>query len=189
MRLAALDLETTGLNPQTDQILQIAVVAFDPDDPTIPVHELPYFYTDVRYARYEGDAYALQMNATILKRIADGGRDVPSLRQAIGDYCSGGRIRTTLIDFIQEQFPGDDYKRGPHPVGFNVAAFDVAFVKAAGYDLFHYRPIDLGSLLSADGLPVSSTNALNIIGREVTHDALEDARDAVRLYRYWKASR
>jgi oligoribonuclease (3'-5' exoribonuclease) len=189
MKLLAFDLETTGLNPRTDQILQIGAVAFDHEDVTTPVEELPHFVTDVRHDRYEGDAYALQMNAAILKRISDGGRAVPSLRQAIGNYYSGGRDRTTLIDFIQEQFPGDDYKRGPHPVGFNVAAFDVAFVKAAGYDLFHYRPIDLGSLLSTDGLPVSSTNALNIIGREVTHDALEDARDAVRLYRYWKASR
>ena len=179
MRLAALDLETTGLNPQTDQILQIAVVAFDPDDPTVPVNELPYFYTDVRHARYEGDAYALQMNAWLLKRIAARGEEVPTVLDAL----------FKLKSWMQTIEWGS--KSSPHPVGFNVAAFDVAFIKANGFgDLFHYRPVELGSLLSTHGFPTTSNRAVrDILRRDVKHDALQDARDAVELHRHWMVMR
>ena len=172
MKLLAFDLETTGLDPQRDQILQIGAVVFDHEDDTTPIEELPSFSTYVFHERYEGDAFALQMNAAILRRLAhDGGSPLLGALHA-------------LTAFIADHFDG---RRGPNPVGFNVAAFDVAFVKAAGFDLFNHRPIELGSLLSRDGLPVTSTQANALLNRPVQHDALEDARDAVRLHRHWSA--
>lgn len=179
MKLIAFDLETTGLDPQRDQILQIGAVVFDHEDVTTPIERLPSFVTDVRHDRYEGNAFALQMNAWLLKRIATAKPKPPDLIAAM----------YRLQEFIRDNHRTEiDFKL--NPVGFNVAAFDVAFVKAAGFDyLFHHRPIELGSLLSKDGLPVTSTAACKLINREVQHDALEDARDAVRLYRYWRASR
>lgn len=175
MKLLAFDLETTGLNPYGDQILQIGAVVFDHEDVTTPVEDLPCFVTDVRHDRYQGDAFALQMNHEILLRLAKG-CGVPI-----------GSALFNLEAFVHEHFPRDDYKHGPHPVGFNVAAFDVAFIKAKGRDLFHHRPVELGSLLSLDGIPTTS-NALvrKYLNKDVAHDALQDARDAVELYRYWR---
>ena len=176
MKLLAFDLETTGLIPHLDQILQIGAVVFDHEDVMTPVEKLPHFVTDVRHDRYHGSAFALQMNHEILMRTATN-RNTPTKSGAL----------TMLSRFIANHFPRDEYKRGPHPVGFNVAAFDVAFVKAAGYDLFSHRPVELGSLLSKDGLPVTSKDAVKkYFNKAVAHDALEDARDAVRLYRVWK---
>lgn len=174
MRLCAFDLETTGLSPQRDQILQIAAIAFDPTDLVTPVEDLPYFSTDVRHDRYEGDAFALQMNAWLLKRIAKAEVPPPDRDTALNELECWIR----MIDWG---------KRGmPHPVGFNVAAFDVAFVKAAGFDLFDHRPVELGTLMSADGVPVTSTRAVRTyLHKDVAHDALADARDAVRLHRAW----
>ena len=76
--------------------------------------------------------------------------------------------------------------RGP----INVASFDVAFLKAAReWPQLHYRSIELGSLLAdrSGSCPMGSTEASEYwLTKKVSHDALEDAQDAVRLYRMWK---
>ena len=63
----AFDLETTGLYPRRDQILQIGAVAFTPS-----TEDCEEFSCLVRWDRVSGDPFALQMNASILKRIASG---------------------------------------------------------------------------------------------------------------------
>lgn len=177
MKLCAFDLETTGLDPYRAQILQIAAVAFDSDDLTTPVEELPSFNTYVEHRVYEGDAYALAMNSHTLYRIADGAG------------ISEDRALADLANFLWRE-ANDDWpgRSRPTPVGFNVAAFDVAFLKARGRDYFHYRPIELGSLLATpEGLSNTNTELTHaILGREVTHCALQDARDAVSIYRHYR---
>ena len=73
-------------------------------------------------------------------------------------------------------------------------AFDLAFWAAEKRRhlltpnlVFSHRPIELGSLLAgSDGLPTSSKHAVkSILDKPVSHDALEDARDARRLYLHW----
>jgi oligoribonuclease (3'-5' exoribonuclease) len=121
------------------------------------------------------------MNARILKRIADQGERTTTLNVALFNL----KCWMNTIEWGS--------KRGPHPVGFNVAAFDVAFIKAAGGftdSFFHYRPVELGSLLSPNGFPITSNRAVrDILGRDIKHDALQDARDVVELHRHWMASR
>jgi oligoribonuclease (3'-5' exoribonuclease) len=171
MRLVAFDIETTGLDPQKDQILQMAAVVFDP----VNQISLGEFDTLVCHSRYEGDAFALQMNAGILKRLAKGEGHSPSYAYH--------RLHSFLTDHQALK---------SHAVGFNVGKFDLAFLRRIhiGPDTFHHRTIELGSLLSQDGLPVSSKEAtVNCLGREVTHDALQDCRDAAELYSLWYKER
>jgi oligoribonuclease (3'-5' exoribonuclease) len=175
-KFVAFDLETTGLDPQRDQILQIGAVAYGGDGDPIEFEAL------VRHERYEGDAFALQMNAAILRRLA-GGSGV----RAIDAACH-------FVSFVREHCAPR-----PHPVGFNVGSFDVAFLtrmfrefKNFGSvfgqvgDLLHHRALELGSFLSeSGGVPVSSSEALREEwgdGAVVTHDALQDARDAAYLH-------
>lgn len=175
-RLIAFDLETTGLNPLEDQILQLGAVVFDTDGYAAE------FSTLCKQDRYEGDAYALQMNAKILYRLAT--EKHPHIRDA-------------LINFelwAEEQCKGERLS----PVGFNVAAFDLLFWAtekrrhlSTPNAIFSHRPIELGSLLAgSDGLPTSSNHAVkSILDKPVSHDALEDVRDARRLYLHWYETR
>jgi oligoribonuclease (3'-5' exoribonuclease) len=77
----------------------------------------------------------------------------------------------------------------PSAVGFNVGSFDIAFLKSAQEpNIFHHRSVELGSLLATpDRVPVRSSDIIKEArGTEVVHDALADAQDAVRMYRYWR---
>ena len=61
----SIDIETTGLDPETCQILEIGAVW---DDWTKPIDELPIYHRLVYHKEYRGNAYALALNANLLKR-------------------------------------------------------------------------------------------------------------------------
>jgi oligoribonuclease (3'-5' exoribonuclease) len=168
-QFVAIDLETTGLDTQRDQILQIGAVAFDPK-----TEEQVEFMTLVKHDRYEGDAYALQMNANILWQLAreDHPREAVAIRM-LGEFLDKLTFSPT------------------YAVGFNVGQFDIAFLRKAGLKgRFHHRCIDLTTLFldPKTGEPGNSHNtSMEHFKREVTHDALQDARDAAELFRRkWK---
>jgi oligoribonuclease (3'-5' exoribonuclease) len=167
----AIDLETTGLDPQRDQILQIGAVAYG------GYGEPAEFNTYVRHERYEGDAFALQMNAEILRKLADKEARIPDAKSAL----------MSLSCFL-DRYCGT--QATPHPVGFNVGPFDMAFIRAAwpcDRWPFHHRCIELGSLYASPaGFPATSSEiTYRALGRDVTHDALQDARDARELHQLW----
>ena len=172
--VAAFDLETTGLNPRIDQVLQIGCVLTDPNDRTTPVEDLPTFTTLVYHRRYHGDAGALAMNSRLLKKIDE--RPPPNWKMAV---CS-------LDKFIYDHCGARTDK--PHPMGFNVGSFDVQFFPEFPR-LFHRRSIELGTMFcDANGIPSKSSDIVpRFLDKDVAHDALEDAQDAVRLYRLWLA--
>ena len=60
MRYVSIDIETTGLDPETCQILEIGAVW---DDWTKPIDELPVYHRLVVHKEYRGSAYALALNA------------------------------------------------------------------------------------------------------------------------------
>lgn len=163
-RFVAFDLETTGLDPTRDQILQMGAVAFNTDSDD-DWHE---FEVLVKPERITGTAFALAMNADLLKRIA--AHDTPAVS-----------IETALLRL--DAFIGEHCVEKPHPVGFNVAAFDCMFVGPFRSAWFHHRPVELGSMLARpDGTPSSSSELVpRFCEHPVAHDALQDARDAARI--------
>lgn len=176
MKLIALDLETTGLNPQTDQILEVGMVCFDSE--TGEVHG--EFQTLVSHDRYEGSAYALQMNQEILLELTDTNMRYKTC------YGESHMLEHEMLEFTKFTWGLDR----PHVVGFNVAPFDLAFLKASGIDIFDFRAIELGTLLMGpmeSATPVSSRYVVKMVrgpDAKVPHRALEDARLAVELYRW-----
>lgn len=184
MKIIAIDVETTGLNVNQDQILQIGAVMFDSTDMETPVDELPSFETLVQYDRYTGDAFALQMNQAILLRLAKEGGAPPA--DAIFNL-----LRGFILDHSEEIENAQGFKKkvAPHPLGFNVAAFDIAMLKNHGLNptLIHHRPFELGTMFAhpETGPAKSSEIIPKLLGTEVAHDALKDAQDAVELYRIW----
>ena len=69
MQFLSIDLETTGLNPEKDQILEFGCIIGDLDYNT-DIMELPSWQTYFYYDRIEGDPFALGMNHEILTLIA-----------------------------------------------------------------------------------------------------------------------
>ena len=153
MKLVALDLETTGLEPHEHQILRVGMVCFDSNTgESIGTEEFV-----VRHSTYWGDPYALSMNHEILRRLSD-----PATGEGVSEM--GGCISEALHQW--------GFAKRPIAVGFNVAPFDIAFLKAAGVDVFSHRAIELGSLLMnmfAKDEPVTSNQAAEHLGLSLIH--------------------
>lgn len=69
MRYVSIDIETTGLNPETCQIIEFAAVADDLKKQE-PIQTLPTFQTYVQHQVYAGEPYALGLHQKIWQKLA-----------------------------------------------------------------------------------------------------------------------
>lgn len=170
----SIDIETTGLSPEHDQILSIAAVR----DRADMANSGPFFYREVEkldhlhlvihHERISGQPFALSMNPDLLRQSANKDSGAVELDQAIA----------SLQDFIGKTLI---------IAGKNFASFDRQFLIRAGAKLPH-RTLDVGPLYLAWGderMP-STDVCLRRAGlqAEQSHDALADARDVCRLIRH-----
>ena len=76
MKYVSIDLETTGLDPETCDIIEIGAVIDDLEargeqgEARLPIKDLPKFHAYVVKESYQGEPYALSMHPKIFKRIA-----------------------------------------------------------------------------------------------------------------------
>lgn len=165
----SMDIETTGLDPSCDQILQFAAVLFDNDD----VHKCSYFNVFVSHPRYQGNVFALSMNSWILKLLAEG-KD-----ERIVNHIS--------LHYLFETWLKSKTDQKCFPIGKNFGSFDLQFLKAhdSKFDrMFHYRSIDVGTLYAdRNGVPSLADIPLDRkIEGSALHDALWDARCCLYLF-------
>lgn len=114
MKIVYLDIETTGLNPITDQILEIGLLV---DDLTLS-DDVPKasYHKYILHDRLSGDPYALALNAKIIEKIATA--KLPNI-----DFIQLKDLAADLRVFLQP-IPG------PITIGGkNVAGFDFQFLK------------------------------------------------------------
>lgn len=177
----SLDIETTGLDPDLDQILEIGAVI---DDLKRPVKDLAEFHCYVMHERVFGSAYALSMHPKILRRIAT--------KESGYRYLKPEEIVGAFLDWLLEQGVNPK-KHHLTMAGKNFASFDRQFLKQLrNWDIqipMRHRSIDPGNLFwlpHIDGVDLPSTatcmKRAGIEG-EVAHTALEDARVVVKLIR------
>jgi DNA polymerase III epsilon subunit-like protein len=76
MKYISLDIETTGLDPETCQILSIGAVIEDTLNP-IPFEDLPKFHGVIKRENVSGSLFALNMNRDLIETIVQysGARD------------------------------------------------------------------------------------------------------------------
>lgn len=169
MRLVALDLETTGLNPGLDQILQVGMQCFESETGEV-VGECEFLVRS-SCGRYTGDPFALAMNVELFKKLAVANDDFHYLSEL--PYAISSHFARWRVD-------------RPHAVGFNVGSFDIQFLKQNDVDLFRHRSIELGSLLMShlgSGVPITSKNWARELGQEdMPHTALADCNMARLAY-------
>jgi DNA polymerase III alpha subunit (gram-positive type) len=131
----SLDIETTGLDDNMHQVLEIGAVF---NDFTKPVRECDTFRAVVDPGEnIVGSAYALQMNVSLLREIADGaGVPLDEALECLSLWLARRGItnenKTTLV-------------------GKNLGSFDVQFLRDNfewPQNLFGYRYLDVGSMWS-----------------------------------------
>ena len=66
MRYVSIDIETTGTNPETDQILSIGAVIEDTNN-IKAFKDMPKFHGVIKRDKIQGGLYALNMNKTLLE--------------------------------------------------------------------------------------------------------------------------
>lgn len=190
MRFLSIDLETTGLDPERDQILQIGVVIGDFVTPG--VQALPSWECLIAHERIYGNPFAIAMNAGLIGKIARREQHPNDLffpfLEAAYESLAGW-----LIGHGFE--PGSDGRIQFVAAGKNVAGFDLPFLNSDENDgatwrsLFKpkHRVFDVGPLYfqHGDSAPPDLRTCLARAGidKEVDHTAVADALDVIRLLR------
>ena len=185
MKYVSLDIETTGLTPKTCYVLEIGALIEDTEHP-LPRNELPTFHAYIWKETYQGEPYALAMNAHIFTKILELRKSGdPSLW--ILDGVSG--VSRPFGQFLANNFNG---KRAV-VAGKNVSGFDLPFLTEcipgwAAVATFHHRVIDPGMMYFnplTDMVPPDLKECKKRAGLSelVTHEALDDAWDVIQLVR------
>lgn len=177
IKVISLDIETTGLDPAKDQILEIGARAWTWGDLTTPVSEMPSFSTVVKHHRLSGQAGALLLNTRLLQYIEENYEACQWPSDAIRDFTK----------FIAEQ-RGDGKK--PVALGKNAGSFDLPFLYNAGLKpgTFKSRILDPAALWlmqeDVDGPPGLGLCASRAgMSDVVTHCALDDADQTLDVFR------
>jgi hypothetical protein len=68
MRYASIDIETTGIDPDLNQILSIGIILEDSNNP-LPYEELPKFHCAIKRTELYGNVFAINMNKDLIETI------------------------------------------------------------------------------------------------------------------------
>ena len=90
-KYVSIDIETTGLNPENCQVLEIGAVI---DDGTTPIEDCPTFHCYVDHGLILGEPFAVSMHPTILRRIAT--------HEEGYTYLQPWEVATCFRDFLKE---------------------------------------------------------------------------------------
>jgi len=184
MRYVCIDIETTGLDPVNDQILQFAAVIRDTDKMSEPMEQSPTMVCYVEHERYEGQPYALALNAGILSELAK------SREKRKMNSVKAEELTVAFYNFLVSNgySPSEKTRRVSFTgAGKNFGTFDLQFLKNqkgwAEYLLVDSRVLDPAMLFikPTDQKLPGLKNCLQRIGieKEISHDALEDVHDTI----------
>ena len=178
MKYISIDLETTGLNPDTCQIIEFAAII---DDCVSLPSSLPSFHCYLPDDYYCGEPYALSMHPTIFRRIAT--------KEKPYQYVPLKRLASEFAKFLDK----NGLRQPITAAGKNFASFDLRFLRRVPnwekmIDIRHRildpAPFFWIPVLDGERLP-NLALCLERAGihKEVAHNALDDAMDVVHLIR------
>lgn len=187
-RYISIDIETTGLDPESCQILEIGAVIEDWESPIL---ELPTFHCYVRHLEYRGEPYALALNSKILGILAKSESKLdPDLKiygPAHIEFRFNEWLKRNNIHYLQDRIT---------VAGKNFGSFDLQFLKRLLNfnqlaSRFRHRYIDPAMLYWEPNIDGSTLPDLKkCLARagmtdEVTHTAVEDAQLVIKLVRHY----
>lgn len=190
-KYVSIDLETTGLNWETCQILSFGAVIEDRSKET-PIEDLPKFHKIINRDFIKGEPYALSLNKDIIETIKLGKSKDLIYEQDLADYF--------LSFLLQNGYEGiQNTSWGSVSVKINVAGknfngFDKRFLEKVPDFLniirIGHRVLDPAPLyLEKDDVDLPNLQTcLDRAGikTEVTHNALQDCIDVIKVLRHKK---
>ncbi len=184
-KFVSIDIETTGLDPDTCDIIEIGAVI---DDWLYPLPEPPTFHCYIKKDHYKGQAFALSMHPTIFRRIA--------IEEEGYQYLYPTQALTALANWMQINgaYYSDPFEVHKAVVaGKNFAMFDDKFLrKLPHFDKqmrYAHRILDPAMLYWNPLTDIKPPNTKQCMERaglsgEVSHTALEDAIVVAKLIQY-----
>jgi len=180
-KYVGIDIETTGLNPENCQVLEIGAVI---DDGTTPIEDCPTFHCYVDHGLILGEPFAVSMHSAILRRIGT--------HEEGYTYVKPWEVATLFRDFLKENGIDPETEK-VFVAGKNYARFDSRFLsKLTKWDEYIkvcHRILDPAAIYwrpEIDGVELPDTKTCMQragIGGEVAHTAVEDARVVALLIR------
>lgn len=197
-KYVSVDIETTGLNSEKCQILEVGAVI---EDWKTPIDQLPKFHCFVLHREgIRGEPYALQLNSEILRFIAD------YKKHRNVDFFHPDEVVHRLTAFLQRYFGSEKVTFA----GKNFGSFDLQFLRRLpGFDVHmdsiarSYRYIDPAMLYwnpEIDGNEIPNlqkcveragfTNQVRnrMINVLKEHRAIDDAKTVIQIIRQYYRS-
>mgnify|MGYP001208925447 CR=1 FL=1 len=187
MKYVSIDIETTGLNPKTCQVLQIGAIIEDTSNP-LPFDKIPKFNWLIKHEQVHGEPYALNMNKHLI--------DALETKSKADEVCYPREVASFLAIWMQENGVDRravaDYRLSPVFAGKNVGMFDIRFLERLPHWKEWFTPssrlLDPAILYTdwaTDERPPSLLECKKRAGipGEVAHDAIADAWDVILLLR------
>jgi hypothetical protein len=210
MKYVSIDIETTGLNPETCQILSVGLVVEDTNNP-LPLEDLPKLEIGIVHENITGELFAINMNTNLLWDINDYNECTSSERRVVisqntgREYLKEDQVATAILTFLLSNDVFDDQEDSVskincknHPplyftaAGKNFASFDLKFLERLPrwkqYFKVRSRVLD-PAILFVDWTSDKDVPSLGVCKQRahldpiVSHNAGEDALDVISLLR------
>ena len=192
MKYASIDIETTGLNEQTCQILSVGVVIEDTKN-ILPFDKIPKLHLVLVDNSIQGELFAIDLNKDLISLIKDysfGDFDRKLILSDIHDivFTHKDFVVDHIIDFLSE----NNVEGKLTVAGKNYVGFDKKFLeKLPGWDKLniHRRVIDPATSFvdweNDTELPDLSLckYRAGMDNTVVKHTAIEDAFDVIEILR------
>ena len=169
-RLIWIDLEMTGLKPETDRILEVAIVVTDHD--LVTVAEAPV------WVLHQEDATLAGMDAWNQSTHGRSGLTAKAKASTLTD----AEVESAALAFLREHLPAK-----ASPMCGNSICQDRRFLARwmpALEDYFHYRNLDVSTLkeLARRWRP----DVAKGVSKRGAHTALDDIRESIDEMRYYR---
>ena len=204
MIYVSIDIETTGVDFENCQILEIGAIIEDTEK-QLSFNQIPKFKCIIKHSLYTGHSYAINMNSRIFKILADyqnlHGEHLTNYQKKyniLNDY----EVADAFYDFLLEngyeaQAPKIEKKKKQRirivAAGKNYSAFDGRFL-SEDIPRWNERLIVSHKVVDPGVLYVDWKNDTEVPGlgeckkragldEVVSHNALEDAWDVIQILR------
>jgi len=186
-QFCSIDIETTGLNPEQDQVLEVAAVLAQYEGQDLMA--MPAFWAKVYREIITGSPVALFLNVRLIKELSEIKLPLhtPDDFNLSGQWIHPDWLGGLFAGWLKQH--GVTRESKVFPCGKNFQGFDRQFLyrmKGFPKELLHHRALDPGAMWAGWGEQGGYVPGLNefptpsgLEGKE--HEALFDARKAL----YW----